>query len=46
MQIFATDLNERTIEKARLGIYKKSALQDMDPERVDNSSSMSTVTTR
>ena len=34
VQIFATDLNERTIEKARLGIYKKSALQDMDPERL------------
>ncbi len=34
VQIFATDLNERTIEKARLGIYKKSALQDMAPERV------------
>jgi two-component system, chemotaxis family, CheB/CheR fusion protein len=34
VQIFATDLNERTIEKARLGVYKKSALQDMDPERL------------
>ncbi|MFZ1687073.1 MAG: PAS domain S-box protein [Flavobacteriales bacterium] len=34
VQVFATDLNERTIEKARLGIYKKSALQDMERERV------------
>ena len=34
VQIFATDLNERTIEKARLGIYRKSALQDVDPERL------------
>ncbi len=34
VQIFATDLNERTIEKARLGIYKKSALQNLSPARV------------
>ncbi|MGV3636665.1 MAG: CheR family methyltransferase, partial [Flavobacteriales bacterium] len=32
VQIFATDLNERTIEKARLGIYKKNALQHLEPE--------------
>ncbi|MEO8068304.1 MAG: PAS domain S-box protein [Flavobacteriales bacterium] len=34
VQFFCTDLNERTIEKARLGIYKKNALQNMDPELV------------
>ncbi len=34
VQIFATDLNERSIERARLGIYKKSALQNMDPARL------------
>ena len=34
VQIFATDLNERTIEKARLGVYKKSMVQDVDPERM------------
>ncbi len=34
VQIFATDLNERTIEKARLGIYKKSALQNLSPARL------------
>ncbi|HEY0978184.1 MAG TPA: PAS domain S-box protein [Flavobacteriales bacterium] len=34
VQIFATDLNERTIEKARLGIYKKSALQNLPAEHL------------
>jgi len=34
VQIFATDLNERTVEKARLGIYKKNALQQLPPEQV------------
>ncbi|MBP6311780.1 MAG: PAS domain S-box protein [Flavobacteriales bacterium] len=34
VQIFATDLNERNIDKARLGIYKKTALQDIEPERL------------
>ncbi len=34
VQIFATDLNENTIEKARLGIYKKNALQHLPPERI------------
>jgi PAS domain S-box-containing protein len=34
VQIFATDLNERAVEKARLGIYKKNALQSVPPELV------------
>ena len=34
VQIFATDLNERTIEKARLGIYTKNALQNLKPEQL------------
>ncbi|MEO8589129.1 MAG: CheR family methyltransferase, partial [Flavobacteriales bacterium] len=34
VQIFSTDLNEHTIEKARLGIYKKSALQNISPARI------------
>ncbi len=34
VQVFATDLNERTIERARLGIYKKSALQDIGAARL------------
>lgn len=35
VQFFCTDLNERTIEKARLGIYKKQALQHLDPKLVE-----------
>jgi two-component system CheB/CheR fusion protein len=34
VQIFATDLNERAIEKARTGIYAKTALQNVSPERL------------
>lgn len=34
VQIFATDLNERNIEKARLGVYKKSALRDIGDDRL------------
>lgn len=34
VQIFATDLNERAVEKARLGIYKKNALQHVEPDLV------------
>jgi len=34
IQIFATDLNEKAIEKARSGIYLKSALQNVSPSRL------------
>ena len=34
VQIFATDLNERTIEKARLGVYRASAVKLLPPEQV------------
>lgn len=34
VQLFATDLNERNIEKARLGVYKKSALRDIGEDRI------------
>ena len=34
VQIFATDLNERAIEKARAGRYLKTALQNVSPERL------------
>ncbi|MBD2452417.1 PAS domain-containing protein [Nostoc sp. FACHB-152] len=34
IQIFATDINETAIEKARLGIYKPSQIIDVSPERL------------
>ncbi|MGJ5674206.1 MAG: chemotaxis protein CheB [Nostochopsis sp.] len=34
IQIFATDINETAIEKARLGIYKQSQIVDVSPERL------------
>ncbi|WP_191759594.1 chemotaxis protein CheB [Komarekiella delphini-convector] len=34
IKIFATDLNEVAIEKARIGIYKPSQLADVSPERL------------
>jgi len=34
IQIFATDLNDKAIEKARSGIYLESALQNVSPERL------------
>jgi len=34
IQIFATDLNEKAIEKARAGIYMKSALQNVSAQRL------------
>lgn len=34
LQIFATDLNEALLEKARLGLYAKSLAQDVSPERL------------
>jgi two-component system, chemotaxis family, CheB/CheR fusion protein len=34
IQIFATDLNERAIEKARAGIYLKTALLNVSPQRL------------
>ena len=34
IQIFATDLNERAIERARAAIYFKSALQNVSPQRL------------
>ncbi len=33
IQIFATDINEIFIEKARAGIYSREAMQDVSPER-------------
>jgi two-component system CheB/CheR fusion protein len=34
LQIFATDLNEALLEKARHGLYAKSLTQDISPERL------------
>ncbi|MBC1270548.1 hypothetical protein GNF07_26225, partial [Trichormus variabilis FSR] len=34
IQIFATDINETAIEKARLGIYKPSQIVDVSAERL------------
>jgi two-component system, chemotaxis family, CheB/CheR fusion protein len=34
VQIFATDLNERSIERARAGIYSKNISEDVSPERL------------
>lgn len=34
VQIFATDLSERSIKKARLGIYTSHDLKSMSPERI------------
>ncbi|RCJ31652.1 ATPase [Nostoc minutum NIES-26] len=34
IQIFATDINEVAIEKARIGIYKPSEVADVSPERL------------
>jgi two-component system, chemotaxis family, CheB/CheR fusion protein len=34
IQIFATDLNERAIEKARAGLYSKDIADDLSPERL------------
>ncbi len=34
LQLFATDLNDAHLEKARLGLYAKSLAQDLSPERL------------
>ena len=34
LQVFATDLNEALLEKARQGLYAKSLAQDISPERL------------
>lgn len=34
IQIYATDISENAIEKARLGIYKHSQMLDISPERL------------
>lgn len=34
LQVFATDLNEMVLEKARQGLYPKSLVQDLSPERL------------
>lgn len=34
IQIFATDLNEKLLEKARQGLYAKTLAQDISPERL------------
>jgi two-component system CheB/CheR fusion protein len=34
VQIFATDLNEKGIEKARAGLYSKNITEDVSPERL------------
>jgi two-component system CheB/CheR fusion protein len=34
LQVFATDLNEALLEKARHGLYAKSLAQDLSPERL------------
>src|SRR6185295_848083 len=34
LQVFATDLNEANLEKARHGLYSKTVAQDLTPERL------------
>jgi two-component system CheB/CheR fusion protein len=34
LQVFATDLSEANLEKARHGLYPKSAMSDVSPERL------------
>jgi len=34
LQVFATDLNEAALEKARRGLYAKTLVQDLSPERL------------
>ena len=34
LQVFATDLNDELLEKARAGLYSKSLVQDISPERL------------
>ena len=34
LQVFATDLNEALLDKARHGVYAKSIAQDLSPERL------------
>ena len=34
LQVFATDLNEALLEKARHGLYAKNIAQDLSPERL------------
>lgn len=34
IQVFATDLNEKSLEKARFGLYPKSISDDVNPERL------------
>ena len=34
LQVFATDLNEALLDKARHGLYAKSVAQDLSPERL------------
>src|SRR5262245_55452850 len=34
VQIFATDLNEKSIERARAGFYSKNIAEDVSPERL------------
>ena len=36
MQIFATDLSEKSLAKARVGLYAKTLVQDISPERLRN----------
>ena len=34
IQIFATDINEKAIEKARMGVYSKASLEKVSPKRL------------
>jgi two-component system CheB/CheR fusion protein len=34
LQVFATDLNEKLLDKARFGLYPKSLSEDISPERL------------
>ena len=34
LQVFATDLNDELLEKARAGLYSKTLVQDVSPERL------------
>ncbi|HKC37720.1 MAG TPA: chemotaxis protein CheB, partial [Chitinophagaceae bacterium] len=35
VQVFATDLNDKAVERARVGIYLKTALQNVSPARLE-----------
>ncbi len=36
IQVFATDISERALNKARIGVYQETQLRNVSPERVSN----------